>query len=118
VSSNLPSRVIEFALNAAQFETETAYNGKLALAAARSSQFDIVITDQQMPEMTGVELSRELRLLSNYVDCPIILLTAKGLELPQLREELGINATFPKPFSPSAVVHAVHELLATTVQHQ
>jgi len=114
------ARVTQFALDAAGFETETAYNGKLALEAARSSQFDIVITDQQMPEMTGVELSRELRLLPNYVDCPIVLLTAKGLELelPRLREELGINATFPKPFSPSAVVSAVQELLAVTVQHQ
>jgi len=112
------ARVIQFALDSAGFETEIAYNGKLALEAARSSQFDIVITDQQMPEMTGVEFSRELHLLSNYVDCPIILLTAKGLELelPRLREELGINVIFPKPFSPSAVVNAVHKLLAVTVQ--
>jgi len=114
------ARVTQFALDSAGFDTETAYNGKLALEVARSSQFDIVITDQQMPEMTGVELARELRLLSSYADCPIILLTAKGLELelPRLRDELGINATFPKPFSPSAVVNVVNELIAATAQHQ
>jgi len=114
------ARVTQFALDAAGFETETAYNGKVALEAARNSQFDIVITDQQMPEMTGVELSRELRLLPNYADCPIVLLTAKGLELelPRLKEEIGINAVFPKPFSPSAVVSAVHELLTAAVQPQ
>ena len=74
---------------------------------------DIVITDQQMPEMTGVELCRELRNLPQYASCPIILLTAKGLELelPKLRDELGIDATFAKPFSPSAVVKACGDLL-------
>jgi len=44
----------------------------------------------------------------------MILLTAKGLELelPRLCEELGIDATFAKPFSPSAIVKTVNELLA------
>jgi len=107
------ARVTQFALDGAGFETETAYNGRLGLEAALRSQFDIVITDQQMPEMTGIELCRELRQLPAYATRPILLLTAKGLELelPRLREELGINATFAKPFSPSAIVKACRELL-------
>ena len=110
------ARVTQFALDKAGFETQTAYNGRLALEAALESQFDIVITDQQMPEMTGVELCQALRNLPQYASCPIALLTAKGLELelPRLREELGINATFAKPFSPSAIVKACEELLAVT----
>ena len=75
------ARVTQFALNGAGYETEATYNGRLALEAALKTQFDIVITDQQMPEMTGVELCRELRNLPQYASCPIILLTAKGLEL-------------------------------------
>jgi CheY-like chemotaxis protein len=108
------ARVTQFALDGAGFDTCTAYNGRLAMEAAQASQFDIVITDQQMPEMTGVELCQLLRSQPNYANCPIILLTAKGLELelPRLREELGINATFAKPFSPSAIVKACQELLA------
>ncbi len=107
------ARVTQFALDRAGFETQTAFNGRLALEAALETPFDIVITDQQMPEMTGVELCQELRNLPAYANCPIILLTAKGLELelPRLREELGINATFAKPFSPSAIVKACEDLL-------
>ncbi len=107
------ARVTQFALDGAGFETQATYNGRLALEAALQTQFDVVITDQQMPEMTGVELCRELRELPQYAKCPIILLTAKGLELelPRLRDELGINATFAKPFSPSAIVKTVSELL-------
>ncbi len=118
VDDNLAlARVTQFALDRAGFETQTARNGRLALEAAKQMQFDVVVTDQQMPELTGVELCRELRKLPEYVDCPIILLTAKGLELelPRLREELGISGVFSKPFSPAAVVKAVEDLLNTFV---
>lgn len=116
VDDNLAlARVTQFALDRAGYETQTARNGRLALELAQASQFDVVVTDQQMPEMTGVELCRELRKLDAYAGCPIILLTAKGLELelPRLREELGINAVFSKPFSPGAVVRAVEDLVNT-----
>ncbi len=108
------ARVTQFALDNAGFNTQTAGNGQQALELAQELHFDIVITDQQMPQLTGIELCRELRRLPDYHACPIILLTAKGLELelPKLRDELGINTTFAKPFSPSAIVKAVHELLA------
>ena len=118
VDDNLAlARVTQFALDRAGFETQTARNGRLALEAAKQMQFDVIVTDQQMPELTGVELCRELRKLPEYVDCPIILLTAKGLELelPRLREELGISGVFSKPFSPAAVVKAVEDLLNTFV---
>jgi CheY-like chemotaxis protein len=118
VDDNLAlARVTQFALDRAGFETQTARNGRLALEAAQVTQFDVVVTDQQMPELTGIELCRELRKLPGYLDCPIILLTAKGLELelPRLREELGISGVFSKPFSPAAIVKAVEDLLNTLV---
>jgi CheY-like chemotaxis protein len=111
------ARVIQFAMDGAGFETVTASNGQIALDLARESQFDIVITDQQMPEMTGIELCSHLRGMPEYKHCPIILLTAKGLELelPRLRDEFEIDTTFSKPFSPSALVKSVNELLAAAV---
>ncbi len=111
------ARVIQFAMDGAGFETVTAQNGQIAFELAKKSLFDVVITDQQMPEMTGVDLCRNLRGMPEYKDCPIILLTAKGLELelPHLQHELEIDATFSKPFSPSALVKTVNELLAAAV---
>lgn len=118
VDDNLAlARVTQFALDRAGYETQTARNGRHALEVAQASQFDVVVTDQQMPEMTGIELCRALRSLPQYAERPIILLTAKGLELelPRLREELGISAVFSKPFSPGAVVRAVEDLVNTYV---
>ena len=118
VDDNLAlARVIQFAMDEAGFETVTAKNARIAYELAQETQFDLVITDQQMPEMTGLELCKHLRDMPEYADCPINLLTAKGLELelPRLQEDLGINAVFSKPFSPSTLVKTVLEQMATPV---
>ncbi len=111
------ARVTQFALDRAGFETQVAKNGQEALELAEQTQFDIVVTDQQMPVMSGTELCRALRTLPNYAECPLLLLTAKGLELelPKLQEELGINGVFCKPFSPAAIVNEIKELLGVCV---
>jgi CheY-like chemotaxis protein len=111
------ARVTQFALTRVGFETKLANNGRAALEKATSEPFDIVISDQQMPEMTGLELIRQLRTLPGYASTPVILLTAKGLELelPRIQQELNIDAVFPKPFSPSAVVETACQLLGVAV---
>lgn len=108
------SRVLEFTLTKAGYDVTQAANGRIAWEHAQVQHFDMVLTDQQMPEMTGVELCSHLRASEEYADTPVMLLTAKGLELelPQLCEELGIAATYPKPFSPSQILKIVQELLA------
>ena len=75
------ARVTQFALTRAGFDARIAGNGRKALEFAQAESFDIVISDQQMPEMTGLELCRRLRATEEYAQTPIILLTAKGLEL-------------------------------------
>ena len=109
--------VTQFALTRAGFDARIAGNGRKALEFAQAEKFDIVISDQQMPEMTGLELCRRLRATEEYAHTPIILLTAKGLELelPALQRELAISAIFPKPFSPSEVVGAACQLLGVAV---
>jgi two-component system, chemotaxis family, chemotaxis protein CheY len=108
------SRVLEFTLAKAGYSVTQAPNGAVAWEHAQAEQFDLVLTDHQMPLMNGTELCSKLRSLESYAATPILLLTAKGLELelPQLCDELGIAATFAKPFSPSHVLKTVQQLLA------
>ena len=105
--------VVRFNLQRAGLEVTVSSDGLEAWEYAQKEHFDLVITDQQMPEMTGCELCEQLRQHEDYRETPIIMLTAKGLELelPRLKEELGISATFLKPFSPKEVVEAVEECL-------
>lgn len=111
------ARVTQFALGRAGLDAHIAPNGRKALELALAEKYDIVISDQQMPEMTGLELCRRLRSTAEYAATPIVLLTAKGLELelPALQRELEISAIFSKPFSPSEVVGAACQLLGATV---
>ncbi|HYO25653.1 MAG TPA: response regulator [Lacipirellulaceae bacterium] len=111
------ARVTQFALSRAGFDTRVAGNGRIALERVAKEAFDLVVTDQQMPEMTGLEFLERLRALPGYAGTPVILLTAKGLELelPRIQKDLAIDAVFAKPFSPSAVVEKACQLLAAAV---
>jgi|CXWL01.1.fsa_nt_gi CheY-like chemotaxis protein len=103
--------VVRFNLQRAGFQVIVVHNGRAAWEAVQEEEeaFDLIVTDQQMPEMTGCEFCEKLRTLDQYRDTPVIMLTAKGmeLELPRLKAELGIAATFLKPFSPKEIVKAV-----------
>lgn len=105
--------VVRFNLQRAGFQVTVARNGRVAWEAVQEEAFDLIVTDQQMPEMSGCELCQKLRMLDEYRATPVIMLTAKGmeLELPRLKSELGIAATFLKPFSPKEIVKAVETLL-------
>lgn len=96
-------RVIGFTLRGCGFDVTAASDGAIAWEAAQESDFDLVVTDQQMPNLNGLELVAKLRESANHRDTPVILLTAKGLEieLEQVREQYGVAAMLHKPFSPS-----------------
>ena len=67
-----------------------------------------------MPGMTGEELCRRMRKDSRLAEIPVILLTAKCLELDKdrLRSELGTSALMSKPFSPRELTQTVRDCLA------
>ena len=66
------------------FKVTTQTSPVKALELLKSTVYDIIISDYQMPEMTGLDLLRELRYSGNTV--PFIILTGKG------REEVAIQA--------------------------
>jgi two-component system, chemotaxis family, chemotaxis protein CheY len=111
------SGVICFNLVRAGFEVTSVPNGRLALEKLEKGRYDLVLSDQQMPMMTGVQLCESMRQLPGHKHTPFILLTAKCMEidLPRLRQKLGITAALPKPFSPSELVNCIEEALTAKV---
>lgn len=107
-------RVIAFTLRKAGFEVTDARDGQIAWEAAEQTAFDLVVTDQQMPNLNGLELVERLRASDANAETPVVLLTAKGLELEleQVREQYGVAAMITKPFSP-AQLGSIAEQLAT-----
>ena len=106
--------VVRFNLVNAGFDVTVARTGSKAWEELLHSSFDLVITDHQMPGMTGVELCRNIRGEDRLKDLPVIMLTAKSIELDKefLEREYSVLAVFAKPFSPSAIVKVVDETLA------
>lgn len=116
IEDNVPmAHVLRFSLERAGYQVRIAGSAEEALAAASVGSFDLVLTDQQLPGMTGVEFIGRLRSIEHHRTTPILMLTAKGLELdiPRLRSELGVRDLFLKPFSPREIVAAIQSTLAT-----
>jgi two-component system alkaline phosphatase synthesis response regulator PhoP len=92
-------------LERAGYGIRTAMDGKTALATARTEKPDLVLLDLGLPRMDGLDVTRELRKLSNV---PIIMLTARSEESDKLVGlELGADDYITKPFSPKEVVARV-----------
>lgn len=92
-------------LERAGFAVRAAGDGKSALALARTEKPDLVILDLGLPGIDGLDVTRELRKISNV---PIIMLTARSEESDKLIGlELGADDYITKPFSPKEVVARV-----------
>ena len=71
-----------------------------------------VITDLNMPRMDGFELIRRIRANRGLSRTPIVVVSADGdPATPQRVAQLGVDAFFPKPYSPAAVRRKLEELL-------
>jgi two-component system phosphate regulon response regulator PhoB len=104
--------VVSLKLQNAGFEVHTARDGDEAYEMLMTTPVDLVITDYQMPGMTGLEMSRRIHKEPGRRDLPVILLTAHGLALEQVElNQAGICACLSKPFSPREVLQRVQELL-------
>jgi DNA-binding response OmpR family regulator len=104
--------VVSLKLRNAGFTVLTAQDGQEALEIALAERPDLVITDYQMPLLSGLELSRRLHAEPATSGTPVILLTARGYLLePRDTQESGITRMLSKPFSPRHLLATVSEVL-------
>lgn len=106
--------VIRFNLQRAGFDIVAASSGTDGWSKLGHHPIEMVVTDMQMPGMTGIELCQKMRADHRFSRLPLMLLTAKGLELNAgaLRLELGVCEVMFKPFSPKQLCRAVARHLA------
>ena len=90
-------------------EVVMAFNAEEALEAFRDREFDIVITDYEMPVMKGDKLAAAIKMLRP--EQPIILITAYAESL-RLKGNfpLGVDLVLPKPFKLEEMRQAVQQL--------
>lgn len=92
------------------FIVDTARDGKEGLSAALADMPDLIITDQAMPRMTGLEMVEHIRQAGLHI--PIILMTAEGSEEISVQAfRAGVKDYFTKPFDPEELLTSVHGIL-------
>jgi len=96
------------ALSLYGYSANTAADGALALAELHRSHYDLVLTDLNMPQMTGTELIQQMRAEGNSI--PVILTSGNSMsDIPTDDGSLGLATLLAKPF--------LLDQLATLVKH-
>jgi two-component system, OmpR family, alkaline phosphatase synthesis response regulator PhoP len=94
------------------YEVVAANNGAEAYEMACREQPDVVVTDYQMPLMTGIELIEKMREDDRTRDIPVILLTARSFAVSEeMQESLHVSACLSKPFSPKELLKTIQDIL-------
>lgn len=95
-----------------EFLHDSAYDGKQALEMVKKEHYDLMLLDQMMPGITGMEVCQTVRRESTL---PIIMLTARGEEIDRiLGLEMGADDYIVKPFSPREVISRIKAVLRRT----
>lgn len=88
-------------------------NGRLAVDALRENHFDLILMDVQMPELDGIDATREIRALpdTTAASVPIVALTAGVMAEERERcLEAGMNDVLTKPLQPAILSRTLQEL--------
>ena len=81
-----------------------ATDGVEAFDAMNSQAFDFVITDWEMPNMSGIELLREIRKSEDFKKIPVMMVTAEGLQENVIEAiRAGVNNYIVKPIDVDAL---------------
>ena len=93
-------RIIKNQLKQAGFEeVDEAGNGREAMARLAQTPYDLLITDWNMPEMSGLELVKEVRKTDAIKDLPILMITTVAeKEEIVVALKAGVNNYVVKPF--------------------
>jgi DNA-binding response OmpR family regulator len=102
---------LTYLLERAGFDVSTTADGQSALTAALAEPPAVMILDVALPNLSGLEVLRQLRADARGRDVPVVMLTAKGRHADrQSALRIGADLYLTKPFSNAELVAAVRRL--------
>jgi CheY-like chemotaxis protein len=105
------TEMLSVVLTYAGYTVITASSAPAALEAARQHRFDVIISDIGMPEMSGYQLAKALRLLPGYESVPMVAVTGYSMFDDRERSlNAGFNAHLTKPIDPQALLELIENL--------
>lgn len=91
---------------------DQAEDGVKAWEAVQSKQFDLIVSDWNMPNMTGIDLLRKVRASEQYKTIPFLLITAEA-KRSQIFEaaEAGTDGYIVKPFTAGTLMEKLNKII-------
>jgi PAS domain S-box-containing protein len=94
------------------FVVDVADNGAVGIGMAGQNTYRLILMDMQMPVVDGLEATRELRRMPDYVNTPIVAMTANAFEADREACLLaGMDQFVTKPVNPDALFELLYGLL-------
>ena len=101
-------KMVAFTLTGAGYQVVEAIDGQDALDKAAQQSFDLVLTDQNMPRLDGLGLTRKLRDHPQFKNTPILMLTTESSDLmKQAGKAAGATGWLVKPFDPTRLIEVI-----------
>ncbi|PLX79219.1 MAG: hypothetical protein C0616_11880 [Desulfuromonas sp.] len=105
-------QLLNMTLSGAGYEVCEAEDGEQALRLVLKEQFDVIITDLNMPRIDGINLIEKVREIPGYRFIPIIMLTTENHEgMKQKGKSAGASGWIVKPFRGDQVLEVVRRVL-------
>ena len=104
--------LIAFTLKEEGYDVKEASDGQEALKEMDGARVHLVITDLNMPNMNGIELTQALRSDPRHKFVPIIFLTTESqVKKKQAAREAGATGWIVKPFNPGHLLQVVRKVI-------
>ena len=104
--------LVKVVLEGAGHKVAVAEDGVEAMAFARKRTADLVITDLNMPNMSGMSLAGNLRRLENYQNVPILIMTTESSDYKKNKaKHSGATGWIQKPVDQDRLITAVNKVL-------
>ena len=105
-------QMVSFTLKSAGYDVVEAVDGEDAIEKTRSRDFNLVLTDQNMPRLDGIGLTRKLRDNPKFKLTPILILTTESSDqMKQAGRAAGATGWLVKPFDPAKLIEVIGKVI-------
>jgi two-component system, chemotaxis family, chemotaxis protein CheY len=105
-------KMVSFTLTGAGYHVVEAVDGQDAFDKAQTHSIDLVLTDQNMPVMDGLSLTRKLREHPKFKTTPILILTTESSDqMKQAGRSAGATGWLVKPFDPARLIEVIQKVI-------
>jgi len=105
-------KMVSFTLAGAGFHVVEAVDGEDAYEKAQAQGIDLVLTDQNMPGLDGLSLTRKLRKHPRFRSTPILILTTESSDQMKLAgRRAGAAGWLVKPFDPGRLIEVIERVM-------